>query len=156
MFFEDSDYIRFLRNPRVYFDGEISHQKNEWEPRMHKYYPVGEIGNVSLHFNHYKTFEDAVKKWNERKQRINWYNLFAVMHTENKEILEQFEELPYGKKACFVPFKSDLDSAFYISPKFHKGRTFREVTFDISRGLLFYYDVFDMLLYGKKTQLIDM
>ena len=79
------------------------------------------------------------------------------MYTESEEILKEFNALPYGKKACFVPFKSDLDSAWYINPDIRKdAQTFTRIINYFAMGYPFYYDVFDMLLYGKKTQLIDM
>ena len=80
------------------------------------------------------------------------------MDTEDMEILEQFDALPYGKKVCFVPFKSDLDSAFYIDPKTNTSKEFWRITHDYARGYPppQVYDMFDMLLYGKKTPLIEM
>ena len=56
-----------------------------------------------------------------------------------------------------MPFKSDLDSAWYINTEIRKDLTmFWQHVNDFGEGKTFYYDVFDMLLYGKKTQLIDM
>ena len=72
-------------------------------------------GNVSVQMTHYPDFDEAVKKWEERKRKINWYNIFVTMMTNDLELLQQFDELPYGKKVCFVPFKSDLDSAYYVN-----------------------------------------
>ena len=156
MYLIEDEYIRFLRSPRVYMEEQVIHREDKWNEPLKINFPICTLGNITLYMNHYPDFDEALKKWNERKTRINWYNLLAVIGTENPDILEQFDALPYGKKVCFVPFKSDLDSAFYLNPKFQKDRPFHEFTFDISRGILFYYDVFDMLLYGKKTPLIEM
>ena len=106
---------------------------------------------------HYSDFDEAVRKWNERKQRVNWYNIFTTMFTEDENFLQEFDALPYGKKVCFVPFKSDLDSAWYINPEIYKNApAFVNVIDHFGCGGFFYYDLFDMLLYGKKTQLIEM
>ncbi|MBR5913255.1 MAG: DUF1919 domain-containing protein [Selenomonadaceae bacterium] len=157
MFLKEKEYIKFLRSPRVYMEENVTYSREALEPHSKVYYPVGCLGNVELHFNHYKTFEEAVAKWNERKQRINWYNLFVMAYTESQEIATQFDELPYGKKVCFVPFKSDLDSAFYINPNIQKGLEFWEIVLNgYAGGQIFYYDMFDILLYGKQTPLIEM
>ena len=161
MFFEEREYIRFLRAPRVYMEEQLVFKQKAFEKNQQIYYPVFTLGNINLHFNHYDKANE--NDFNERKRRINWYNLFVTMWTEDAEILQEFDALPYGKKVCFVPFKSDLDSAWYInfSTKEDPERgtpysRFGKVVNDFARGKPFYYDPFDMLLYGKKTQLIDM
>lgn len=162
MFFDEKEYIRFLRSPRVYIEEKIFLSGTGYENNLKFNYPIYTLGNISLHMNHYRNFDEAVVKWNERKQRINWYNLFVTMYTEDKEILEQFDELPHCKKACFVPFKSDLDSAFYINSEYayrvlNKEIVFGDVVNRYGHGFpVYYYEPFDMLLYGKKTPLIEM
>ena len=153
-FFKEKDYLRFLRAPYLYLEEDLIFKEMNIDPNTKTDYPVFTLGNIDVHFNHYDKMDEA--KFNERKKKINRYNLFVEMYTEDKKILEQFDALPYGKKVCFVPFKSDLDSAWYVNPNFIKGKAFWEIVHDYSRGIYFYYDPFDMLLYGKKTQLIDM
>ncbi len=77
------------------------------------------------------------------------------MYTEDEKILAEFDALFYGKKVCFVPFKSDLDSAYYINPKL-KDLAFWNIVNHVCAGNPVVYDPFDMLLYGKKSQLINM
>ena len=157
LFMNPSEYIRFLRSPRVYMEEKLVFQKTAFEHNLKFDYPIFTMGNVSVNMNHYPDFDAAVEIWNKRKQRINWYNLFVTMHTEKQEILEQFDELPYSKKVCFVPFKSNLDSAWYVDPKIKNDSYFGHAIHLFGRGdKPSYYDMFDMLLYGKKTPLIDM
>jgi uncharacterized protein (DUF1919 family) len=42
-------------------------------------YPVGQLGDITLHFNHYKSFEEAKEIYNRRKDRINKHNLLIVL-----------------------------------------------------------------------------
>ena len=156
MFFEEQEYIHFLRAPRVYMEERLIFKETAWEDNLKFDYPIFTLGNVDIYMNHYPDFDAAVAKWNERKQRINWYNLFVTMFTEDEKILEQFDALPYGKKVCFVPFKSGLDSAWYIDRELTNKEFFYQMVNDFASGNPFYYDVFDMLLYGKKTPLIKM
>lgn len=68
-------------------------------------YPVGiGYGGVKIHFMHYRSFEDAVVKWNARKNRIDM-NHAAVMLTNfggDYAVLERFEKLPYAHKVAFT------------------------------------------------------
>ena len=159
VFHTETDCIRFLRAPRICMKENLGLKKMVWNQVFGYYHPIATLCNIDITLNHDPNFDEALAKWNKRKQRINWYNLFVTMYTEKQEILEEFDALPYGKKVCFVPFKSDLDSAFYINPEIdfeRKEKGFYDVVNNFARGKLFYYDPFDMLLYGKKTQLIDM
>lgn len=165
----DEDFVRFMRHPRIYMEEELifsSKKFNEYNG-----YDVATFicRDIPVVMSHYPDFDDAVRKWEDRKRRINWDNIFVTMMTNSPELLRQFDALPYDKKICFVPFKSDLDSAYYVnSEKGFKSnpnvrrKNLRPESFTweiVNRSaidLKFFYDPFDMLLYGKKTPLIDM
>jgi len=153
MFFDEKDYLRFLHKPRAYMEEKLIFKEKNFEPTLKINYPVVKMGDISLYMNHYPDFDEAVKIWERRKARINWKNLFVTMYTEHEDILQEFDALPYEKKACFVPFKSNLDSAWYIITK---DNPLWRVVNSFGFGTPFFYDPFDMLLYGKKTPLIDM
>ena len=161
---DDQEFIKFLRAPRICMEEQFYFKEMRFEGNLKRDYPVVTLGNVDICMNHDTDFHEAISKWNRRKPRINWYNLFIVMCTEDKKILEQFDALPFGKKVCFVPFKSDLDSAWYINTEIDMGaeitstgkKSFVNIVNRFGAGFFFYYDPFDMLLYGKKTPLIEM
>lgn len=153
----NNDFIKFLREPHTYLEKHLTYKGTTFDSRKINEFPVAMLGDITLNLMHYKSFEEAVNAWESRKARINWDNLFVMMLTERKEILEQFDALPYIKKVCFVSFKSDLDSAFYIKPRLtEKLPRFVDIVNAFSQGYPFYYDPFDMFLYGKKTPLIEM
>ena len=158
MFFAAQDYVRFLRAPRIYLEYSPHFEKlSEPTVEIPAGYPILSLGDISLNMMHYRQTNDAVAKWNERKARINWYNLFVTMITEDENIAREFDALPYGKKVCFVPFKSDIDSAWHIKFGVDKvAKNFIDAVNRFGAGQVFYYDLFDMLLYGKKTPLIEM
>ena len=159
MHFKASEYIHFLRAPRLCMAEKLILKKMVWNDGFNYYHPIATLGNVDIILNHYPDFDAAKKIWERRKERINWYNLFVTMYTESEETLAEFDALPFGKKVCFVPFKSDLDSAWYINPEIDFDRAepgFYDAVNNFARGKFFYYDIFDMLLYGKKTPLIEM
>ncbi len=158
LFLKEDDFIKFLRAPRIYIK-EQPHFEKLSEPTVEipDGYPILSLGNIFLRMEHYSNAKESISKWNERKHRINWYNLFVTMFTEDENILREFDALPYEKKACFVPFKSDVDSAWHIDVGINKrySKFFDKVN-RFGMGDPFYYDPFDMLLYGKKTPLIEM
>ena len=161
LFLSSTDFLKFLRAPRIYLENEPYFERLY---DLNNPFPVLSLGDILLNMKHYKEIGDALDKWNERKQRINWYNLLVVSFAEDEKLLAEFDALPYGKKVCFTLFKSDLDSVWYINPEIDKIRNDLKNATDNLRGRIdnfgtgrfFYYDLFDMLLYGKKTQLIDM
>ena len=161
---KDEDFVRFMRHPRVYMEEELIFSFKEYSDWDGYEIATFNCGNVPILMNHSPDFDEAVRKWNERKQKINWYNIFVTMMTNSPEVLEQFDALPHGKKICFVPFKSDLDSAFYVppeitkilvppEPKIEKEFLIWETVNQSVIQMKFFYDPFDMLLYGKKTPL---
>lgn len=156
MFFNEQGYLRFLSNSQTYMKENLTFNNTSFDKNVGHDYPVVKLGDVFIFMNHYRNFDEVVTKWNERKQKINWYNLFVTMYTEREKTLQEFDALPYGKKVCFVPFKSDLDSAWYIDTKIMKNFPFWDVVNHFAMSAFICYDLFDMLLYGKKTPLIDM
>ena len=87
----------------------------------------------------------------ELHSKINWFNAMVVMYTENPKVLEEFDELPYGKKVCFVPFETDIQSGYYIKPYYVGGRPFEQAFHKIADGQIYCFDIWDMLLFGKRT-----
>lgn len=81
-------------------------------------YPCGMLADVEIRFNHYKTFEEAVAKWEERKRRIHWDNLYILaIDGDNctEESLRRFDALPYAHKVIFTHLpRPDIKSAFYL------------------------------------------
>ena len=71
-------------------------------------FPVGiirnEYGMVRLYFRHYSTFKEAVEKWEQRKLRINWNNIYVVMEGgfASEQNIRDFDELPFENKVIFL------------------------------------------------------
>mgnify|MGYP002855123456 CR=1 FL=1 len=157
MFLDEKDMIRFLRAPMAYINSEIKFHK--WHgnlPQMGKGgYPEFCLGeDVILHMNHYGELgiDFAKNKWEERKKRINWYNIIPVMYTSNPEVLEEFDNFPFAKKICFVSFKSDKNSAYYLDSKLDNNKELWDLVNRFGLGYNQYnYDLWDMFLYGKKS-----
>ena len=112
--FEMNDYVRFLENLRWYLEQPVVPFADE---RFD--YPCGMIGDVEIRFNHYKTFEEAAAKWEERKKRIDWDNLFVIGVDRDDctyDSIKRFDALPYPNKVIFThkPYP-EFKSACYLN-----------------------------------------
>lgn len=156
MFFEPFEaWLDMLESPDEYLSSELIFQRMAYNEADNITYPVYKLKNVEINMNHYSDCGIAEAKWYERTERINWDNIFVFMYTDRLDILERFDNLPYKKKACFVPFKSELKSAYYIDLSILNLPIWDAVNrFGYGWNDVWYYDIFDMLLDGKKTPLI--
>lgn len=146
----DEDYIRLVSNPREYMEKKLELIDMGEEGQIK--YPICRCGDIALHFNHTTSFEAAKAGWERRKRRINWNNLLVEMFTENKDIAEAFARLPYEKKICFVPFKTDKPSLVYL--EFHDMDGMKDIPLwkivnGMATGAYPYYDVFTLLETGN-------
>lgn len=95
------DYLRLVNNLKFYLEAEIKEKK---DTRLN--YPVGILGeDITLFFIHYHTFEEAVTKWNKRKKRINWDNMFFMMTDRDgctEDMIQEFDSLPFANKLIFT------------------------------------------------------
>lgn len=109
------DFLKFVKHLEYYVNTDIVERKDDTVT-----YPVGLLGNeILLHFMHYNSFEEAVKKWNERKKRINYQNLFLMMTDRDgctEAMIKEFDRLPYKNKILFSASDyPELKSVVYCS-----------------------------------------
>lgn len=114
LFLTPEDFVTALENFDEFIDTPIRELKDSG-----KNYPVG-VGafGIKVYFMHYKSFDEAIAKWNDRKNRIDKNNM-GVMLTNyaggGHDLLKRFDALPYEHKVVFVPKPvEDIKSAFYL------------------------------------------
>ena len=86
--------------------------------------PYARIGDVELRFSHYTDPDEALEKWNKRKERIHWDNLIVKMSEHNEctlELLQAFDALPYKKKVLFTTRDYGLKSQVIYKEYLNKG-----------------------------------
>lgn len=111
--FEMNDYVKMLENLKWYMEQPIlPYEDSRYD------YPTGMLGDIEILFNHYETFENAVRKWEERKKRIDWENLFILAIDGDGctyDSIQRFDRLPYKNKVIFthIPYP-EIQSAYYI------------------------------------------
>ena len=153
MYVKDMDYIRLLGHLKEYMREDIEFYTTEHDKSD---FPVFLLGDVKLYMNHYTDKDEAIRKWNERKARLNWDNLFVMMFTESHRYSYQFDEMPYEKKICFVPFYSEKKSLVPVIPYIKQHRQqkhFFQVVNGCAYGHYVYYDALELLLTGKPSSI---
>lgn len=79
-----------------------------------------------------------------------------MMFTTDRRILTKFDKLPYDNKICFVPFKSELCSAYHIELANRlENVPFCEIINLLSWGTLKEYDTIKLLC-GEKRKRINL
>lgn len=108
------DYIKLLKDPQKYFFDSDMH-----EIRIENIdYPVGRLNDIIVYGQHYDNFNELKYKWNERKKRINWDNIFVFMIERDgctyQDLLD-FDRLPYKNKVVFTQKKyKDIKSCMVL------------------------------------------
>ncbi len=107
------DFVKFVSNLDYYLTQEIEEVKTTTFD-----YPIGKLCDLEIHFMHYASIEEAIMKWNDRKGRINYDNLFIMM-TENDEcpdaIIREYDSLPYKNKVLLTNKKrEEINSTFLV------------------------------------------
>ena len=96
LYFEAEDYIKFCENLKYYLDIELC----EFVSDDITEYPIGKLGDLTVYFVHYKTFDEAKQKWDERKKRIDFNNLLILGSDRdgmNNELISRFDKLNFAK-----------------------------------------------------------
>lgn len=106
------DYIKFLENLEFYLDCEIT----DGGIFDASYGGVIGILNNEIKINgiHYETFEELKSKWNERKKRVNFNNIFIIGSYRDgctDELVERFCALPYKNKVFFSHKEINCDNS---------------------------------------------
>lgn len=69
----DKDFLKFVHNLPEYLSADLHFVQGIDTT------PTAYCGDILIHFNHYKTDEEARERWEERKKRVNYDNLFIIM-----------------------------------------------------------------------------
>ncbi len=149
MFTSEEHFMNFLPEARWHLKKDLHFERTEYNADFGISYPIFWLDGTQWFMNSFNNDADALENWNERKELVNWSNVLVTMHTASPAVLERFDCLPYAKKVCFVPFETELESGFYVDPKLCGGNLLHAAE-GVITGAVTAYDVWDLLLYGKK------
>lgn len=100
MYIPFPDYIVFLQNIRTFVYADFEELPNE------SGCPKGLLGGeVRVFFLHYPSYEEGVKAWKKRAERIHWDNLYIVLAERDGckyQDLQEFEKLTFNNKIALT------------------------------------------------------
>lgn len=113
LFPSKKQYLKFLSNLKYYLSITPVEVKDE-----NYNCPVGMIDDVKLVFNHYKSFNEAVEKWEDRKHRVNYDNLYYIFDdiadAEYNDLLEFNKLHCKGKVILTAKEYDDMENTVVI------------------------------------------
>lgn len=137
-----ADFTKFVGNLDYYLSKKVKEIIPSPKP-----YPCGCIEDITIYFLHYKSFEEAEKKWEERKKRIDPENIFVIMVEKDGctyENLKQFDQLTYKKKVVFTHKNYPEIQSAYCIKGFEKKQDVSNILAYRGRWLpIKYYDQFN-------------
>lgn len=102
----------------------VRHSK--YIPDFSNDYPLALLGDIELHFLHYKSENEAREKWERRLRRICWENLYFKFNDNDQctyELMKEFEKLPYKSKVIFSSKNyEDLPSLVHFKSQEKQGQ----------------------------------
>ncbi len=124
LWFPSDDYIKFISNLRFYLNAELVQisyeqchardllikrkERGRYDFELSKMI-IGRLEDVDIVFLHYKSFDEALQKWNRRKNRVNYDNLIVKYNDQNgfhKENFYLFKKTNFDNKLFFTCDKS--------------------------------------------------
>lgn len=107
------DFVKLCSNLKYYFAQQLEWIESDVDC------PTAMLDDITIYFLHYKSKEDAEKKWNERKLRVNYNNLFFIMTDRDGctyEDLKAFDELSGCRNKVVFTHKKypEFKSSFYL------------------------------------------
>ncbi len=103
LWFKPMDFIKFVANLKGYMESDVYEVSAPYK-EVEISYPVGKIfykgEEVRLYFMHYSSFEEARDKWNERKRRMNYSNIYVlqIASAVTEDLINAFDNLPVRNK----------------------------------------------------------
>jgi len=125
LFLHGPCYIKFIKNLNYYFGCELIftatskyQATNTKRDNTDLKYPIGKLADIEIHFLHYHSEDEAFDKWNRRKARVNFDNLFVELgeiDLVDKAIMEDFNSLEFPNKVLFsVREDKNLNSLVFL------------------------------------------
>lgn len=142
LWMKPTDYIRLLSNLKEYMSMELAFVREDGIG-----YPIGQLCDIRIYFQHYASEKEAQEKWETRKARLNYDDLFVLFTDQEgctRSELEAFDRLPIQNKVVFTNRAyPELKSAFYIKGFEKQNSVGNCFDFEKTHIARKYYDQFD-------------
>ena len=115
LFFNAGDFLKLVSDIRHYMKEEL---RMYWGMD----YPIGELGDIRIHFMHYHTCREATEAWERRKKRICYDRIFVILTDRDGFTEEEYQkwkalECPKVLFTVHSEYKKEKDVVFYSEYK---------------------------------------
>jgi len=119
LFVPNYDFIKYVNNIETYSNCELIEDKSNLDYD----YPIGILkndllGDVTIHFMHYSSFEEAKQKWIDRTKRISLENIYVILDvgpSEDFDLINSFNKIKFKNKIALVPPNITYENCHSIS-----------------------------------------
>ncbi|WP_421910975.1 DUF1919 domain-containing protein [Marinobacter sp.] len=147
-------YVRFLEGFETCIDSEIKFSTVSKYMSKTPSYPVGVVcGNIEIHFLHYKSQEEASRKWNRRIARLKdardanipFFVKFCDRDGCEKDHLERFHATSFRNKISIGVNENDASNHLFLpNLKDPKGDSVMD-GLELFRARYHYFDISDWI-----------
>lgn len=108
------EYPKFCNNLKEYMQKDLIEYKDYSDKHIESMkkllgevpgFPCGLLGDVAILFQHEKSFDEAKRKWDRRKERIDWNHIgymFCLEFSDFKEAAKEYGELRLPHSVLFT------------------------------------------------------
>ncbi len=116
-------FVKFASDLALYLGKELVFSEHSLYPEgdgnraNNGNYPLGRLGDIEIHFLHYKDQKTAKQTWNSLCSRVDYDRLFFIFTDRDlctPSLLESFDNIPHKYKVCFTAKKYDFKSCVQI------------------------------------------
>ncbi|MDO4626388.1 MAG: DUF1919 domain-containing protein [Pasteurellaceae bacterium] len=150
LYLSSQDFIQYLQHIDDYRNAPLHFIANP-----NGAYPLAKLNDLTIHFMHYHSEQEAQQKWQQRSQRMDLNNCFLMM-TDRDGCTEQdliaFDQLPYPHKVVFT-HKSypHIQSSYYLADFANQTQVGDLFEFSGWNGKK-YYDQFDYVNWFNQSE----
>src|SRR6185436_15299213 len=107
-----------LNRELIFIEAGNSKHKNyliDWG--IYNNYPIALLGEIEIHFLHYKDANEASEKWKRRVKRINYNNLIIKFSDRDgctEEMIQEFDRMNFKNKVCLTTKKYKYLSCYQM------------------------------------------
>lgn len=125
LFFSQDDFLKFVLNLNGFLLSDLVEIKDSSVK-----YPVGQLeynnSSIRIDFMHYSSFEEAKTKWDERKKRVDFSNIYIIQVIQSgltQEYADLFSALPYKNK-LLITHENDIVCDCMVTHKVFNKRNY--------------------------------
>jgi len=100
-------YMKLLRNFDDYIKMELNFCEISKYPDAYNNHPIGVLGDIEIHFQHYESIDEARQKWNRRKERMlkcdksNYFFSICDRRGITNSDIAEFHKMEFKNKISF-------------------------------------------------------